>query len=87
MSELCACAGCRRQQRQGRDRAHAQVFWAKRSGRLALLDGAIPCEDCGQPATAYDHRDYARPLEVAPVCARCNHLRPPAQWLHPPEEP
>jgi hypothetical protein len=33
------------------------------------------CVDCGVPATCYDHRDYNKPLEVQPVCSRCNTLR------------
>jgi hypothetical protein len=33
------------------------------------------CVDCGVPATCYDHRDYNKPLEVEPVCSRCNVLR------------
>ena len=33
------------------------------------------CVDCGDPATEYDHRDYAKPLEVEPVCRPCNSAR------------
>jgi hypothetical protein len=33
------------------------------------------CMDCGVPATCYDHRDYNKPLDVQPVCSRCNTLR------------
>jgi len=52
-------------------------------GRLPALDGTIPCEDCGAPATDYDHRDYGQPLVVAPLCGSCNHRRPPARWWRP----
>ena len=31
--------------------------------------------DCGAPARHYDHRDYNKPLEIEPVCVRCNLLR------------
>lgn len=35
------------------------------------------CVDCGIGAQCYDHRDYTKPLEVEPVCIRCNRLRGP----------
>ena len=35
----------------------------------------LNCFDCGVPATCYDHRDYNKPLDVVPVCSRCNKLR------------
>jgi hypothetical protein len=38
------------------------------------------CADCGAPATEYDHRDYSRPLDVDPVCRRCNRLRGPGVY-------
>jgi hypothetical protein len=37
------------------------------------------CVDCGKRAQAYDHRNYARPLDVAPVCDKCNQRRGPAE--------
>ncbi len=36
------------------------------------------CSDCGKKAAVYDHRNYQKPLDVVPVCVRCNHLRGPA---------
>lgn len=30
------------------------------------------CTDCGAPAVCYDHRDYNKPLDVQPVCHKCN---------------
>lgn len=36
------------------------------------------CVDCGQQACCYDHREYAKPLDVAAVCRSCNVLRGPA---------
>lgn len=56
-------------------RAGALVSKAKRKGLLPPLTGDIPCDDCGGPATQYDHRDYRYPLWVAPVCRRCNIRR------------
>ena len=36
---------------------------------------AFRCVDCNEPATEYDHRDYANPNAVDPVCKRCNGRR------------
>lgn len=35
----------------------------------------LVCADCGIPAQCYDHRDYNKPLDVAPVCRACNNKR------------
>lgn len=57
--------------------------------RLAKLAGLLPeqrsctCVDCGAQAREYDHRDYFRPLDVQPVCRRCNARRGQAVQLHP----
>lgn len=52
------------------------VALAKQLGALPPLgDASIRCVDCGAVATEYDHRDYAKPLEVEPVCRGCNALR------------
>jgi len=55
-----------------------QVATAINRGLLAKLDGSVKCVDCGKPARVYDHRDYAHPLDVDPVCKRCNQKRGPA---------
>lgn len=47
---------------------------AVRQGRLQRPT-EFACADCGKPATEYDHRDYTKPLDVAPVCRSCNHKR------------
>jgi hypothetical protein len=61
------------------DRAHTAVWRAVMAGRLPnLRRDPTPCVDCGAPSVVYDHRDYGRPLEVEPVCRRCNRLRGPA---------
>lgn len=52
---------------------------------LPRLDGSVACVDCGEPAAVYDHRDYYKPMEVEPVCHRCNSRRGPGQTL-PPEK-
>lgn len=49
--------------------------------RKALKKGILKrakefkCVDCGEPAFCYDHRDYLKPLEVQPVCRKCNWYR------------
>lgn len=58
-----------------REAAHRFVAVAVRCGFLSKLDGSQPCVDCGHPATCYEHRDYARPLDVEPVCRSCNATR------------
>lgn len=58
--------------------AHARVKKAIERGKLPRLDGSILCKDCGVPAQVYDHREYAKPLQVDPVCRRCNRRRGPA---------
>jgi hypothetical protein len=63
-------------------RASHIVSKAVRAGKLPRLDGLIPCRDCGRPARCYDHRAYARPLDVVPVCISCNKLRGPAVDSH-----
>jgi hypothetical protein len=52
------------------------VKMAVRSGMLPSLTMiCIPCMDCGERATCWEHRDYARPLDVQPTCHSCNLLR------------
>lgn len=58
-------------------RARRLVLDAVARGRLPAVDTLI-CVDCGGPATVYDHRDYAAPLDVQPVCDFCNRYRGPA---------
>lgn len=36
------------------------------------------CADCEAQAFDWDHRDYAKPLDVQPVCRSCNQRRGPA---------
>jgi len=52
---------------------------AIKAGELPNLKAQeIMCVDCKDTrAKVYDHRDYAKPLEVAPVCHRCNIKRGP----------
>lgn len=63
--------------------AQRLVAKAIRKGLLPKLDGSVMCVDCGKPAQVYDHREYAKPLEVDPVCKRCNVRRGPAKEVAP----
>lgn len=57
------------------------VNCAKAAGVLpSLAGGDYACTDCGAAAEHYDHRDYARPLDVEPVCRACNVHRGPARF-------
>lgn len=71
------CASCRDSYLADARRAMVAVARAVKEGTLPKLTGDVPCVDCGQPAWHYDHRDYALPLDVVPVCRRCNRLRGP----------
>lgn len=58
-------------------RACQKVRRAVVKGKLVNLRATVVyCVDCGvERATRYDHRDYTKPLEVAPVCNGCNIRR------------
>ena len=63
----------------GAAKARAEVRRAIKRGNIpSLKDRKTKCTDCGLVATEYDHRDYNRRLDVAPVCRSCNLLRGPA---------
>ena len=61
-------------------KAHCMVKSAIKQGILPSLDGTVACFDCGESAHEYDHRDYGRPLDVQPVCRRCNKQRGAGVW-------
>lgn len=64
-------------------RAHSEVAKAVKAGVLAH-PSKLRCADCGAPASQYDHRDYSKPLDVAPVCRSCNVMRGSADvWALP----
>lgn len=60
-----------------RDRAQRSCQMAVKRGELQAASGQI-CVDCGAAATEYDHRSYAKPLDVVAVCHRCNITRGPS---------
>lgn len=82
------CAACKeadffhvRRSVTGKEYAGAQVYKAIRAGALPH-PSRCQCADCGARADRYDHRDYNKPLDVDPVCARCNIQRGPAIPKH-----
>jgi hypothetical protein len=81
-SRIYVCASCTRardlQRTNAARRAIAAVHRAKLRGELSSLPDGTPCVDCGAEAMVYDHREYAKPLVVEPVCISCNKRRGPA---------
>lgn len=69
---------CATETRRIGQRAVSVVQAQIRKGAMPKLSGSIACVDCGAPAEHYDHRDYSKPLDVAPVCRSCNFKRGPA---------
>jgi hypothetical protein len=65
-------------------RLRAWQSWAISVVNKAVHDGQLEpvsmfqCVDCDAPATKYDHRDYAKELDVEPTCHTCNLHRGPA---------
>lgn len=74
-----------RSYKEAQRRAIGAVHTAIAKGQLPRLtkESGITCIDCDRPAAVYEHRDYAKPLEVDPVCHHCNVLRGPALWAIP----
>jgi ribosomal protein S27AE len=50
-------------------KAHTAVNNAVRDGRLKKQ----PCAICGTDKVHAHHQDYAKPLEVKWLCAKCHH--------------
>ncbi len=68
-------------ERWWQQRCHSLVNQAIKRGLLpSLRSGGYACVDCGEVACEYDHRDYGRPFDVAPVCRSCNKQRGTAIW-------
>lgn len=65
-----------------RDRAYNEMQKAIRKGIIPVLSKIkTKCVDCKRNrATCYDHRNYLKPLDVAPVCHMCNVRRGRAIW-------
>ena len=74
------CCGCVETRLRNRSKtaykAHQVIAREVKAGRLPPAKSRI-CVDCGSPASCYEHRNYLKPLEVEPVCRRCNCRRGP----------
>lgn len=68
------CRPCLSRRLQLQASAYQMVNKAVKEGKLPPISSR-QCVDCGKPAVNYDHRDYCRPLDVEPVCVRCNSVR------------
>lgn len=72
------CLSCGEANGIARARALAPVY---RAVHRAVARGELrpakdcKCVDCNGQAAVYEHRDYAKPLEVDPVCRGCNRRR------------
>lgn len=71
------CLECRILVRTIQKRIGLNLSYAIKKGNILKAEGQL-CVDCGNPAVCYDHRDYGKPLQVDPVCKKCNHHRGPA---------
>lgn len=77
------CDECQSASYEARRRASKWMSLAIRTGRL-LPARTFRCVDCGEKwATAWEHRDYDKPLDVDPTCDSCNFRRGPA-FFRPP---
>ena len=72
------CFDCRPLLERIRSQAITRVSQAVGYGKI-LPAAKLKCVDCGSQAQQYDHRDYGKPLKVAPVCRKCNFKRGPAK--------
>lgn len=59
-----------REKHPDRDRAHAAVAYALKTGKLSRQ----PCAKCAAVKAEAHHSDYAKPLEVTWLCRKCHHL-------------
>ena len=73
------CCFCKEARKPFTDRARRLVASAISRGDLPWID-LLRCVDCGARAERYEHHDYNRPLDVEPVCHRCNVIRRQADW-------
>jgi hypothetical protein len=67
------CLACN-EKNTGATSAINAVQQAVKNGKLAPVK-TLSCVDCGNTAQCYDHRDYGKPLDVVPVCRKCNFRR------------
>jgi len=79
-AKFCFPCADKRSKFNGGSRASYLVNKAIKEGLIKPVKEFL-CIDCGAQATCYDHRDYNKPLEVDPVCSKCNKRRGPAIYL------
>ena len=73
-AKLCFPCSRNENNRTGSHQAHYQVKKAIKKGLMPHASKLF-CVDCAKPAFCYDHRDYNKPLDVEPVCRKCNYRR------------
>lgn len=71
----------KKEYKRGRIRATVIVYNAVKNGALPNLKNKyVICRDCRKSrAIHYDHRDYNKPLDVTPLCMKCNYKRGPGK--------
>ncbi len=74
------CFRCMRAVGLIKSRAGAAVSRLTASGAIPFAR-ELKCVGCGKQASEYDHRHYARPADVIPVCRGCNWALGPADDL------
>jgi hypothetical protein len=73
------CWSCQAGAQAARQKAVAAVKKAIKAFILPPPDTVL-CIDCEMPACEYEHRDYRKPMDVNPICRKCNIRRGPAAW-------
>ena len=74
LAKICFSCAIERPKTTGAAKAINAVQQAVKKGILPLVK-TLFCIDCEKPAECYDHRDYNKPLDVVPVCRKCNYRR------------
>jgi len=74
LAKTCFECADTKKDRTGVRAAISAVSKAVRVGLLAPVK-TLFCVDCEKPAECYDHRDYNKPIDVVPVCRKCNFQR------------
>lgn len=72
-----SCVECEALRERAKQAAQRAIQREIKAGRMTKAN-VHRCVDCGQKAEMWEHRSYAEPLNVEPVCRSCNHARGPA---------
>ena len=73
------CDPCKAARLPYTEMARALVEFHVDTNRIPRPD-SMPCHDCGFMAEFYEHRNYNKPLHIAPICRSCNAVRGLAEW-------